>query len=45
MTAGDCYGHQAYLAGLRRKDGSAWCARCQQQLEAPDPRRAWGRRG
>ena len=39
---GDCYHGQPHLPGIRRRDGSLHCARCQQQLEAPSPDRAWG---
>jgi hypothetical protein len=40
MEVGRCFGQQPHLPGIRRPDGSLWCARCQQQLEPPDAARA-----
>jgi len=41
VKAGKCWQGQPHLPGIIRPDGSQHCARCGQQLQPPDKRRAW----
>jgi hypothetical protein len=39
---GTCWQGQRHLPGIRRRDGSLWCARCGVQIQPPSRERAWG---
>jgi hypothetical protein len=41
---GTCWQGQRHLPGIRRRDGSLWCARCGAQIQPANPAKAWGGR-